>query len=274
MHHKQDTEESYRKSIQAVIEVMRKDPSAPLDLRAMSQIACLSPFHFLRVFEELTSITPLRFLSALRVELAKRLLLETALPVITISYDVGYNSQGTFTRLFTDLVGASPTSFRRLQEEMNGSSFEGLIADYLQRQIRWRSAATVSGTVHAPTEFRGLIFLGLFSSHIPKQKPIAGTLLSRQGPFVLSLDRATPHGSLMAAGFPQSSSVIDYLLPPMADLLVGSLPFSCADRISNAATSVELTLRPAGPLDPPILIALPLLLLSDSPSFSKCESVQ
>src|ERR1017187_6409826 len=152
----QETLECHKRAIGTVIDVVRKDPSAQLDLSAMAAIASMSECHFLRVFKEVTSVSPVRFVAALRIERAKHLLLETSLPVTTICFEVGYNSQGTFTRLFTEYVGLSPSSFRRLKptysvnnlvnvglspssfrrlrEELVRSPVDAMIARYLRRE--------------------------------------------------------------------------------------------------------------------------------------------
>src|ERR1019366_3452784 len=147
-----------------------RDPSAPLDLEALAAAAYMSRYHFLRVFEDVTSISPARFLAALRMHQAKRLLLETTLAVTSICFEVGYNSLGTFARLFTDSVGVNPSSFRKLGEAGAGRSLEALTPDNLQGPLR--SGRTISGSVRGPADFHGVIFLGAFSSPIPHQRPV------------------------------------------------------------------------------------------------------
>jgi AraC family transcriptional regulator len=78
MSFRSQTLECHRRSIQHVLDVMRRDPSAPLNLEAMAAAAYMSQFHFLRVFEEVTRVSPARFLAALRMHQAKRMLLETS----------------------------------------------------------------------------------------------------------------------------------------------------------------------------------------------------
>ena len=65
------------------IQLMRQDPGRnALDWNTLAEIACMSRYHFLRIFEGLTGVGPHRFLIALRIERsAKQLLLETAMEV-------------------------------------------------------------------------------------------------------------------------------------------------------------------------------------------------
>ncbi len=83
-------------------------------MRVLADVACLSAFHFSRVFRAVTGIPPGQFLAVLRLELAKRLLLTSDLPVTDICSAVGYTSVGTFTSQFTELVGMTPIHLRRL----------------------------------------------------------------------------------------------------------------------------------------------------------------
>jgi AraC family transcriptional regulator len=259
---RQETLECHKRAIGAVIEVARKDPSAPLDLTAMAAIASMGECHFLRVFEEVTSVSPVRFLAALRIERAKHLLLETSLSVTTICFEVGYNSLGTFTRLFTEYVGLCPGSFRRLHEELLRSPIDGMIAKYLRRQPPLCLQCAIAGSVTGPTGFQGVIFLGLFPSTMPRGWPVAGSLLPRQGRFELAGPGNSTPSCLMAAGFPADSTVTQYLLPSPNELLVDavSLPRQFSQ---SPPQTIDLTLRPLGAFDPPILIALPSLLRED-----------
>src|ERR1700760_4201675 len=88
-----------------VILSMRECLDEPISLSDMADIACLSPYHFNRVFHQVTGLPPTKFLYALRLSTAKRLLLTTSLSVTDVCFEVGYNSLGTFTTRFTQLVG-------------------------------------------------------------------------------------------------------------------------------------------------------------------------
>ena len=258
--HRKETVECHLHAVLNAIDCMRKDPSGPHDLARMAAIGCMSRYHFLRVFEEVTRISPGRFLAALRMQQAKHLLLETSMPVTTICFEVGYNSLGTFTRLFTDCVGVSPSSFRSLIEVSAGSSIEALMASYFERQFPLRSKRTIAGSVHGPADFHGVIFVGAFSSPIPQQQPVNGTLLLHPGRFELALEPRVQPRCLMAAGFPPNSNAINYLLPSPEDVLVASTALSCPISEDSSPHDHDLILRPLQPFDPPILTALPILL--------------
>nr|WP_232075352.1 AraC family transcriptional regulator [Phytohabitans suffuscus] len=99
--------------IERVIRHLKLHLGDPISIDDMARSARLSKFHFSRVFRRVTGMSPGRYLSTLRLNEAKRLLVETSLNVTDISHRVGYTSVGTFTTRFTNSVGISPTAFRR-----------------------------------------------------------------------------------------------------------------------------------------------------------------
>jgi len=69
-----------------------------IDLRQMAQAACLSKFHFLRLFTELHGITPHAYLQKKRALAAARLFATTALGAGQVADRVGFNSRSTMAR--------------------------------------------------------------------------------------------------------------------------------------------------------------------------------
>ena len=93
---------------------MDRTYAQPLDIPALARIALTSEAHFIRTFRATFGETPHRYLQRRRVERAMFLLRETDTPVTEICLDVGFNSLGTFSRTFREIVGESPTSFRQV----------------------------------------------------------------------------------------------------------------------------------------------------------------
>jgi AraC-like DNA-binding protein len=106
-----ETENSNRRMLRAR-DAMDRDYAQPLDIRALAAIAYVSEAHFIRVFKATFGETPHRYLQRRRVERAMFLLRETDRSITEISLDVGFNSLGTFTRTFTEIVGDPPTTYR------------------------------------------------------------------------------------------------------------------------------------------------------------------
>jgi AraC family transcriptional regulator len=246
----------HREVIAASILRMRADPSADLPIAELAQKAGMSKFHFLRIFEELTSVSPARFLASLRLEQAKRLLIETSLPVTTVSLEVGYNSLSTFTRLFTEFVSASPTLFRARYIELARLSLPHLAKERpLSRSSEEFPRCRV--VVHTPASFKGPIFLGIFPSGMPRQRPITGAFLEHSGEAELPMNPSLGKGFLLAAAFGHDTCMKNYFLPSSDSTLVAALELATA--VPNEELHVNL--RRPDVFDPPIVIALPLLLL-------------
>src|SRR5205814_4988789 len=100
-------------AVERVIQTMHTHLHEVLTLEDLASVAFLSPSHFNRVFCRLIGIPPGEFLSALRFQAARRLLLTTSLSVTDICFEVGYTSTGSFTSRFTHLVGLSPRLLRQ-----------------------------------------------------------------------------------------------------------------------------------------------------------------
>jgi len=99
---------AHTSAIEQVIQIMHAHLHEPLSLDDLASAACLRPFHFNRVFRRLIGIPPGEFLSALRLQAARQLLLATSLSVTEICFEVGYSSIGSFTSRFTYMVGLPP----------------------------------------------------------------------------------------------------------------------------------------------------------------------
>jgi AraC family transcriptional regulator len=87
----------------------------PFGLAEMAGSVGLSPFHFSRGFKMATGQTPRAFVIACRMEHAKALLAETALPLAEVAQCCGFADQAHFTTNFRRQVGIAPGAWRRAQ---------------------------------------------------------------------------------------------------------------------------------------------------------------
>jgi AraC-like DNA-binding protein len=85
----------------------------PVDLAAVSRLANLSPFHFLRSFAQVIGVTPHQYLVRSRLQRAARLLAEQERAITDIAFDCGFNDLSNFIRTFRRAAGVSPRGFRR-----------------------------------------------------------------------------------------------------------------------------------------------------------------
>lgn len=253
------TAEAHRAAVARVIDVMREQVSQPPSLGEMADVACLSPFHFDRVFRYVTGVPPGAFLAALRLDAAKRLLLTTDLSVTDVCFELGYRSLGTFTTRFAQATGLPPGQLRQLALTFAMPSPEHLGS---VGRKRGRSAVVhggVGGCVCAPDGFSGLIFVGLFPTPVPQGLPVAGDMLSRPGHYHLT---AVPDGRyyVRAAALPRSGDLRDYLVTAGPRIRVGVGDAPLVVRGGWATGRGDVTLRPAELTDPPVLISLLYLL--------------
>lgn len=94
-------------------DAMDREFDRELDVSALARTVGMSEAHFIRTFKDVFLETPHRYLQRRRVERAMYLLRETERSVTDVCFDVGFNSLGTFSRTFKEIVGISPTSFRQ-----------------------------------------------------------------------------------------------------------------------------------------------------------------
>jgi len=87
----------------------RKD----ISLTEMAQYANMSISYFSSWFKKCTGRTLVQYIQEIRIEKAKRLLLETQLKNYEIAEQVGFATQPYFTRVFKSAVGVSPNQFRK-----------------------------------------------------------------------------------------------------------------------------------------------------------------
>lgn len=87
---------------------------SPLDLDTLAQVACLSKYHFIRLFKEVYGQTPRQYLISRRLERASDLLKESDLSFHEICHEVGLKDSSSFGRLFKRSFGATPHLYRRM----------------------------------------------------------------------------------------------------------------------------------------------------------------
>lgn len=88
-----------------------------LDLDTLSQVACLSKYHFIRLFKEAFGQTPRQYLIARRLERASSLLIHSRKTFHEICQEVGLKDSSSFGRLFKRSFGATPHLYRQMHAQ-------------------------------------------------------------------------------------------------------------------------------------------------------------
>ena len=83
-----------------------------LSLGQVAKAVNASPFYFCKMFKKITGVNFTDFLSRVRIEHAKNLLLNQNLRVSEIAFEVGFQSLTHFNRVFKKIIGQSPTEYR------------------------------------------------------------------------------------------------------------------------------------------------------------------
>ncbi len=243
-------------AVERAIQAMHIHLHELLTLEDLASVACLSPSHFHRVFRGLIGIPPGEFLSALRFQAARRLLLTPPLSVTEICFAVGYTSTGSFTTRFTHLVGLPPRLLRQ-----RAHAFEPLAGESAEFCPTMSSGMPIKhallGRISAPATFRGTIYVGLFPSPIPQGAPVRCTTLSSPGVYLLhSIADGVYH--LRAAAFPLAADLQSSLLPG-EKMLVGNNASPLVIHHGQVSGDPDLVLHPPRLTDPPLVMGLPLL---------------
>ncbi len=234
-------DESVRHAVMRAIVAMQENLGEHLTIDDLARSAMFSKFHFTRIFQRATGLSPGRFLAALRLAEAKRLLVTTPVSVADISHQVGYNSVGTFSARFSGSVGVSPTRYRRLG---------GQPQHIPERPDESRPGTTVRGQLNCPpgTEF-GPVFVGLFPARILEGTPARYLILPAPGPYVLP---GVPSGRWHVIVHTFGTGPHDRT--PRAHTGIGG-PLNAGPGITASIGDVRL--HPRHRFDPPRLLALP-----------------
>ncbi len=100
----------------AVAAVLER-PAAPHSVTSLAKEAGMSRSAFAREFKTALDLTPMDYVSRVRLNLAHRLLLSTGIRVEIVAATVGFNSRSHFSRLFREYFGTDPSSLRRNSKE-------------------------------------------------------------------------------------------------------------------------------------------------------------
>lgn len=240
-----DIKDGIEEAIWRVIATMHEKLGETLTIDDLARAAMYSKFHFSRAFQRATGVSPGRFLSAMRLQEAKRLLISTTLTVTEISHLVGYSSVGTFGSRFCNTVGMAPTVYRRRR------GVRSWIPTDKRRVPTASNRATVHGAVRSTVGHEDdTVFVGLFREPIPQGTPVSCVVLRSPGPYELT---DVPPGTWYLLA--QSVSREDQRPSTDQEVSVGANgPIVVGAGAAVAPVNVQL--RPMRALDPPVLMAL------------------
>lgn len=100
------------KKLQRVLDFIELRLGEDITLEDLAGQACLSAFHFSRLFHEATGMPPHRYVVERRIEAARKMLLSERSTLAEIALEAGFGSQANFSRTFRKLTGMTPGQYR------------------------------------------------------------------------------------------------------------------------------------------------------------------
>ncbi len=240
-------------AVARAIALLRDRYAEPITLEDLSAEVFVSPFHLARVFRRATGVTPGRFLTAVRLFEAKRLLLTTTRTVSDIVGRVGYRSLGSFTSRFTAAVGMTPSQYRdpEVRELLLAVSSELVRLPRLV-QVSHRTSDAVTGTIAGTIDVPSVIapanvLVGVFDERIPQCGPVAfQTLPATAGGTFEITDVPPGRWTLLAVAEHRDRTAPPHLAVPADDVTTSA----------GTISTVHIGLRRVLPTDPPIAVTL------------------
>lgn len=111
---KQATKTEVLKRLTLATDYIYEHYACAITLDELAATACLSKFHFLRLFKEVYGKTPYQYITGIKISKAAMLLATTVMSVNEIAWAVGYDDTSTFCRSFKRHQKYWPQSYRRL----------------------------------------------------------------------------------------------------------------------------------------------------------------
>ncbi|MGX6641432.1 AraC family transcriptional regulator [Legionella pneumophila] len=104
----------YQQKLRNMIDFIGKHLDEELSLESLSEIFCISKFHFHRLFTAFTGLSLQQYIKWLRLKrAAHQLIVDKDQSVINIAINAGFESHEAFSRAFKKACGFSPSQFRQ-----------------------------------------------------------------------------------------------------------------------------------------------------------------
>lgn len=91
------------------------------DIDTLANVSCLSKDHLIRLFKKEIKITPLHYINKKKIEYAQLKLVTENIPVKEIAFQLGFDDQSYFNRLFRKMTGYTPKNYRKAHEHQEYS---------------------------------------------------------------------------------------------------------------------------------------------------------
>ncbi|MEI7025518.1 helix-turn-helix domain-containing protein [Paenibacillus sp. y28] len=99
--------------IERTLAYMKENYMSPISLETLAKIAGFSPSYYSRLFKKTKGIGSAEYMTRLRINRAKELLILSGLSIQDVARSVGYNEESYFSRIFKKETGYSPASYSK-----------------------------------------------------------------------------------------------------------------------------------------------------------------
>lgn len=106
--------------IQSAIAYLQNKYLSPIRLDQLAMEVGMSKYHLQRTFKKAVGVTPMEFVTNLRIIKAVALLKDDCLSITEIAHEVGYQSSSHFSELFHRQRGCTPTEYRNQLRKHKG----------------------------------------------------------------------------------------------------------------------------------------------------------
>lgn len=98
---------------QKALDFIEDNLGRSIALADIANATAMSPYHFTRAFRGTMGITPVRYVWARRVVMAKQLLRDKTTPIAEVAFSCGFSDQSHFTTAFRNGTGVTPAEYRK-----------------------------------------------------------------------------------------------------------------------------------------------------------------
>ena len=109
---KQSTRIELYRRLSYALDYIHSGSTTDISLDTLASAACLSKYHFLRLFKLAYGLSPHQYLQQCRLQKARELLAHSSLPVHEIATELGFEAGASFSRLFFRQTGMYPSQYR------------------------------------------------------------------------------------------------------------------------------------------------------------------
>lgn len=134
---RRNTANEHQSRINEALYCIHANLSDPLEIAGLAKTACYSPYHFQRIFKQVTGESVHDYIRRSRLEWAANLLIYNPhMAIVEIAAECGFHSNAAFNHAFKSCFGCSPTLWRREGYEQRSRRLKTAWSESMQNPLR------------------------------------------------------------------------------------------------------------------------------------------